>query len=82
MATTFATPNADSLRVLGAKVLGRGPTRPHSIDALNATHTANTAHTGNQNAVICASIPRNAEPPKNAVATERMESRLGMTALP
>ncbi len=62
MAATFATAKADSLRALGANGAGRGQTRPYSAGASKATQTANTAHNGNQNAVTCAMVWRNAEP--------------------
>ena len=61
IAATFAKPKADNFRALGSNGSGRGPIRPYRADASKVTQTAQMAHKGNQNIVVCPRKPYSVE---------------------
>jgi hypothetical protein len=61
IAATFAKPKADNFRALGPNGSGRGPIRPYRAEASKVTQTAQMAHKGNQNTVVCPRKPYSVE---------------------
>ena len=61
IAATFAKPKADDFRALGPNGSGRGPIRPYRAEASKVTQTAQMAHKGNQNTVVCPRKPYSVE---------------------